>query len=487
MGAAIAVAAVAALAATRLVTIGTIRLLDPISTGTFAATAAIAAIAYRDRRDPALLFMAVGTGAFATQYLLWHVVTPNVWTAVRIGVPVYLHGAILGGFAGTLALACCLALVAPWRERRGRTPIRWQIVVASVAIPLVLFDVALVAARPAIPIPAVLGRGFQAGVLTPLLLGMAIAGAAVAVVRTFGRPGWYRWIVGAACAVGLAAVGTLVSYVVDNRSLTYVAVTWETMLPATAAALALGGVIATNRADVSRMRRATDRATEVMEGRAEIASVVAHDVRGPASAIKSIAASARSNYERLNDAERLEFVGMIEREAARLLQVVNQMSLALKVDAGSLEYHRRTQQLGPIVVQAVHDAELTERPVDVDTSVFVAVEADERWLAEAIGQGIDNADRFSPAGAPIQVHVSANDEDAEIRIEDSGPGIPAEEREEVFQKFARWRPAGYEDTPGSGLGLYICRSIVRELGGDAILGSGAAGGTILRIRLPRKG
>ena len=83
--------------------------------------------------------------------------------------------------------------------------------------------------------------------------------------------------------------------------------------------------------------------------------------------------------------------------------------------------------------------------------------------------------------------MSADDEDAEIRIQDSGPGIPAEEREEVFQKFARWRPAGYEDTPGSGLGLYICRSIVRELGGDAILGSGAAGGTILRIRLPRKG
>ena len=484
---AVAVAVVAGLVATRLVTIGTIRLLDPVSSGAFAATAAVSAIAYRDRRDPSLLFVAVGTGAFATQYLLWHIAIPNVWTSGRIGVPDYLHGAIYGGFAGTLALACCLALVAPWRERRGRPPTRWRIVVASVAIPLALFDVALIAARPPIPIPAVLGRGFHAGALTPLLLIAAIVGAAVAVVRTFGRAGWYRWIVGGACAVGLATIGTLASYVVDNRSLTYVAVTWETVLPATAAALLLGGVIATDRADVSRMRRATDRAAEVMEGRAEIASIIAHDVRGPASSIKSIAGSTRSNYERLNDAERLEFVGMIEREAARLLQVVNQMSLALKVDAGSLEYHRRTQQLGPIVVQAVHDADVTERPIEVDTSVLVAVEADERWLAEAIGQGIDNADKFSPAGTPIQVRIAEDDEDVEIRIVDDGPGIPGEAREEVFQKFARWRPPGYEDQPGSGLGLFICRSIVRELGGDATLGSAPAGGTILRIRLPRKG
>ena len=75
--------------------------------------------------------------------------------------------------------------------------------------------------------------------------------------------------------------------------------------------------------------------------------------------------------------------------------------------------------------------------------------------------------------------------DAVIQIADAGPGVPPEVRDEVFEKFARWRPPGYEDRPGSGLGLFITRSIARELGGDAVLGSAASGGTILRIRIPR--
>ena len=58
---------------------------------------------------------------------------------------------------------------------------------------------------------------------------------------------------------------------------------------------------------------------------------------------------------------------------------------------------------------------------------------------------------------------------------------------EVFQRFARWRPPGYEDRPGSGLGLFICRGIAREHGGDASLLDGTDGGTILRIELPLEG
>ena len=480
------VAVVTAVFSRREVTTGSISLLVPIAAGAFAAAAALSASAYRDRRDPGLLFVSVGASAVAVQYALWHVLIPIVWTSSRSGVPAYLAGAVYGATAGAFVLVVCLGLAAPWRDRRGRRAVRPALVVGIAGGAVAGFDLLLLLVRPADPIPAFLAGGVHARVL-PTLSVAVIAAAAVTVVHTFDRPGWYRWVAGAAAATGVAAIGTAVTYLATPRWTTYLGISWQNVMPAAAAALLLGGVVAVDRADVTRMRRASDKAAAVLAGRSEIASVIAHDVRGPASSIKSIAASTRTNYDRLGDAERLEFVGMIEHEAARLLQLVGQMSLALKVDAGSLEYQRRVQPLGPILTTAVHDAEITERAVDVDVSADADADVDARWLAEAIGQGLDNAAKFSPDGAPVRLMLLDDGSDAVIQIADAGPGVPPEVRDEVFEKFARWRPPGYEDRPGSGLGLFITRSIARELGGDAVLGSAASGGTILRIRIPKKG
>jgi signal transduction histidine kinase len=480
------VAVVTAVFSRREVTTGSISLLVPIAAGAFAATAALSASAYRDRRDPGLLFVSVGASAVAVQYALWHVLIPIVWTSSRSGVPAYLAGAVYGATAGAFVLVVCLGLAAPWRDRRGRPAVRPALVVGIAGGAVAAFDLLLLLVRPADPIPAFLAGGVHARVL-PTLSVAVIAAAAVTVVHTFDRPGWYRWVAGAAAATGVAAIGTAVTYLATPRWTTYLGISWQNVMPAAAAALLLAGVVAVDRADVTRMRRASDKAAAVLAGRSEIASVIAHDVRGPASSIKSIAASTRTNYDRLGDAERLEFVGMIEHEAARLLQLVGQMSLALKVDAGSLEYQLRVQPLGPILATAVHDAEITERAVDVDVSADADADVDARWLAEAIGQGLDNATKFSPDGAPVRLMLLDDGSDAVIQIADAGPGVPPEVRDEVFEKFARWRPPGYEDRPGSGLGLFITRSIARELGGDAVLGSAASGGTILRIRIPKKG
>jgi len=72
-----------------------------------------------------------------------------------------------------------------------------------------------------------------------------------------------------------------------------------------------------------------------------------------------------------------------------------------------------------------------------------------------------------------------------IEIQDAGPPIPPEMREQVFEKFCRWRPHGYEDVSGSGLGLFIVRTIARAHGGDAIVATAPGDtGTILEIHLP---
>ena len=232
------------------------------------------------------------------------------------------------------------------------------------------------------------------------------------------------------------------------------------------------------------MRRATDRADEIMGGRAEIATMAAHELRGPVTTIRGLAATARTHYDRLDDDERREFLGMIELESRRLLDTVNQVANALKIDAGTLTYEMKPQDVTAVVNQATDAAETGEHPLEIDADDTTAtIVGDRRWLAEAVRQLVDNAARFSPSTAPIAIEIVSG-VDVVIGVVDRGPGIPRAHRDRVFDKFASWRPEGYEEAAGSGLGLFISRGIARAHGGDVTIEDGPEGGTMVRLRIP---
>jgi signal transduction histidine kinase len=204
------------------------------------------------------------------------------------------------------------------------------------------------------------------------------------------------------------------------------------------------------------------------------------------STIKGLATTTRASYERLSDEERLEFVGMIEQESSRLLALVNQTALALKVDAETLDYDLHPRPLPPMLAEAIEQVDAGAHPVSTDVQEMIVAPADSRWFVEAVRQGVENAVKFSPPEAPIVVRLRADGEEAVVEIQDAGPGVPSGQREEVFRRFTTWRPDGYEGRPGSALGLFITRGIARGHGGDASLDDAPGGGTILRIRLPRE-
>ena len=74
--------------------------------------------------------------------------------------------------------------------------------------------------------------------------------------------------------------------------------------------------------------------------------------------------------------------------------------------------------------------------------------------------------------------------DADLTVVDHGPGIPGDKREHVFTTFPNWRPAGFEEVQGTGLGLFISKALVAEHGGEISVEDAPGGGTMLRIRLP---
>ncbi len=215
--------------------------------------------------------------------------------------------------------------------------------------------------------------------------------------------------------------------------------------------------------------------------------MVAHEVRGPVSTICSLAATTRNSYDRLSDAERLEFLGLIEHESQQLLRTVDQASLALKIDAGMLTFDRKPVALADAIREGLEKVETGSHNVDVTVPDDIKVTCDRRWLAEVVGQLVENAVKFSPPQAPIRVNAALDAGHAVIEIQDDGPGIPADKRPDLFEMFPGWRPDGYEQQPGSGLGLFICRALVAEQRGDMDIRDSPNGGTMLRVRLPVEG
>jgi signal transduction histidine kinase len=463
---------------------------------------AMSAARYRTGRDTHSLFLMVGFAAVAVQSLVF-----GVWWPIHYGSDQYSMIEVTAGthivryfpassFSGPapvyafqfgwLVAGLCFILGVPWWDRRGHRAIWGWLTMLSVAGVLLLFDrlISLGYRHLQGPQPFVVpirspaepeAVGTVLGITAAAVL--AVAAGRELFRRTDPPHPWLGVAFAAAVALPMSAVTS------PSQGLAYIQ--WADLLQLIVPAIAIGALLSAERADVTRMRRATDRAEEVLGGRAEIASVIAHDVRSPVSSIKSIAASTIGNYERLDDAQRLEFVAMIDREAQHVLDVVHQMSVALKIDAGTLDVVRRTTSVTAVVRQAIDDADTRGRSVEIEATPGVEMSVDGRWLAEAIRQGIDNAVAYSSEGTPIKVSIQdEGDGSAVIAIADEGSGIASDRREAAFERFTRWPASTHEDVPRSGLGLFICRGIVRELGGEATLENGVGRGTILRISLP---
>jgi len=222
--------------------------------------------------------------------------------------------------------------------------------------------------------------------------------------------------------------------------------------------------------------------------RAETVSKLAHELKNPLMAIRGLASTAVRLFEQMSDDERSEFFRLIDEEAARLQRVAEQSATAMKVDAGALRYDLRDEDLGALVEEVAWATARGEHPIGVETRPGIGVRADRLHLSEAIANLIDNAAKFSPPDAPIEVGLHRGpDGTAVIEIADRGPGIPDERMEEIFRRFARWRPAGYVETPGAGLGLFITRAHVDAHGGKVDVVPREDGGTILRVTLPTQG
>ncbi|MBZ9669287.1 sensor histidine kinase [Mesorhizobium sp. ES1-3] len=211
----------------------------------------------------------------------------------------------------------------------------------------------------------------------------------------------------------------------------------------------------------------------------------AHQLRTPLALLSTQASYALR--ETAVDARREALVAL-QASSARLARLAEQLLTLSRAEPGSRRPRADRIDLTQAARQVLetHAPRAIDRNIDLglDETGAVPVIGDGTMLREMIVNLVDNALRYTPAGGTVTVKIAAADGEAVLTVTDDGPGIPADERDHVFERF--YRLAGATDE-GSGLGLAIVREVVENASGRVTLADSAAGGLMVEVRLPLAG
>jgi two-component system sensor histidine kinase KdpD len=207
---------------------------------------------------------------------------------------------------------------------------------------------------------------------------------------------------------------------------------------------------------------------------------VTHDLRTPLTSIKASVTTLLDDQRLGNDGEnearlgeegRQEMLEVIDEESDRLDRFIEDLMVLARIEAGEMQLRREWGSLEEIIAAAMKRASALTKNHHIELRLhdeLPSVRVDERAMAEVIYVLIENAAKYSPSGGVIRLAAKPDQQDmVQLAIENQGPGIPAELRERVFEKFFRAMRDGDSSShkPGTGMGLAIAKGIVEAHGG----------------------
>ena len=224
------------------------------------------------------------------------------------------------------------------------------------------------------------------------------------------------------------------------------------------------------------------------ELKTDFVTTASHELRTPLAAVYGAAQTLRRHDFALDEAGRERFVSMIVDESERLSRIVNEILLASQLDAGRLDLAAEPFDPCELLDRVVESEGLQLPPgisleaVAPPTAPMVAADRDQ--VRQVLVNLVQNAIKYSPDGGRIEVGITLHDSAIRFHVKDEGLGIPAHERERIFEKFYRLDPAMMRGVGGTGLGLYICSELVARMGGRIWVDSEEGKGSTFFFELP---
>ena len=238
-----------------------------------------------------------------------------------------------------------------------------------------------------------------------------------------------------------------------------------------------------------QLHQANERLQELDRLKDDFVSTVNHELRTPLTSIRSFSEILRDNPE-LDAQNRAAFYDIIIRETERLTRLINQMLDLAQIQSGQIAAVVAPVDVAEVVADAIAATDQLMREHGVTVRVVAGatpaiVLADRDLLMQIVLNLLSNSEKFCPAeGGRVTISIAADGDGwHELAVADNGPGIAAELREVVFDRFRQVSDAATGKPAGSGLGLTICRSIVTRLGGSIRIDNATEGGARFCVRL----
>ncbi len=250
------------------------------------------------------------------------------------------------------------------------------------------------------------------------------------------------------------------------------------------AASAFDGMLDALETSERRARHAADTAQRAETATRRFLVDAAHELRTPIAGMQVAAEQLANTASEHRDDGQYRRAGLLLSDARRAGRLVSDMLDLSRIDAG-LALER-----DDVDVAAVLDGETDRAAMLAPQITFrrtglpsLTLQADATRLSQIVSNLLDNARRHTPAGGAIAIDLRAQDDSAEVTVTDTGPGIPAQERDRVFERLVRLDAGRARDHGGAGLGLAIARALARAHGGELIC-LPYDGGAQFRLSLP---
>jgi signal transduction histidine kinase len=197
------------------------------------------------------------------------------------------------------------------------------------------------------------------------------------------------------------------------------------------------------------------------------------------------ARTLQARWRELQPDQRDSFLALIADETNRLATLIADVLDTSRIEAGTFSYVFDDVDLAELVREVAAAAEVGQDEVPVRATVadvVPTIRADRERLRQVLANLVENAVKYSPAGGTVEVRTTAVNGQVIVGVRDQGSGIAAEDQSLIFEKFGRARSG--KTLPGTGLGLFIARSIAEAHGGTLEVRSAPGEGATFTLALP---